>query len=185
MNLFDFPKKKFDEEITQILLDSDNIRIEKILSDGQTSDWYDQEEAEWVALLKGEAELEFEDRRVKLQKGDSLLIAPHEKHRVAKTGRCIWLCVFFEKAPKYYTYILSCADGSLYCGYTNNLDKRIRKHNAGKGAKYTKSRLPVKLVYSEEFSTKSEAMRREYEIKRLPRDKKTELIKKVTDFGSD
>ncbi|MEG1441395.1 MAG: GIY-YIG nuclease family protein, partial [Oscillospiraceae bacterium] len=56
-----------------------------------------------------------------------------------------------------YTYILKCGDGSLYCGYTNDLEKRLHTHNSGNGAKYTKGRLPVILVYSEEFKTKSEA----------------------------
>ena len=75
-----------------------------------------------------------------------------------------------------YTYIVECGDGSLYTGWTNNLEKRIQAHNAGKGAKYTKSRLPVKLVYSETFATKEEAMRREYQIKQLTRNKKLELL---------
>lgn len=67
-----------------------------------------------------------------------------------------------------YTYILRCADGTYYCGWTNNLDRRLKAHNEGKGAKYTRSRRPVALVYYEAFSTKEEAMRREYEIKQLP-----------------
>ena len=75
-----------------------------------------------------------------------------------------------------YTYILRCADGTYYCGWTNNLDRRLKAHNEGKGAKYTRSRRPVALVYYEAFSTKEEAMRREYEIKQLPRKKKEELI---------
>ena len=76
-----------------------------------------------------------------------------------------------------YTYIVECADGSLYCGWTNNLEKRIADHNAGKGAKYTKTRLPVKLVYYEEFDTKEEAMSREWHIKELSREEKLKLIK--------
>ena len=84
-----------------------------------------------------------------------------------------------------YTYILECADGTLYCGWTNNLDRRLKAHNEGKGAKYTRSRRPVALVYYEAFSTKEEAMRREYEIKQLPRKKKEELIfKQQTDTSS-
>jgi len=75
-----------------------------------------------------------------------------------------------------YTYIVECADGTLYCGWTNNLEKRIMDHNAGKGAKYTKTRLPVKLVYYETFDTKEEAMSREWHIKQLKRDKKLQLI---------
>ena len=77
-----------------------------------------------------------------------------------------------------YTYIVKCSDGSFYTGWTNNLEKRIASHNTGKGAKYTKSRCPVELVYFEEFETKTEAMRREYEIKQLKREKKIDLIKK-------
>ena len=64
----------------------------------------------------------------------------------------------------------------MYCGYTDDLIKRVKTHNMGKGAKYTKSRLPVSIVYSEEFSTKSEAMKREAQIKKLPRNKKLQLI---------
>ena len=75
-----------------------------------------------------------------------------------------------------YTYIVECADGSLYCGWTNNLEKRIADHNAGKGAKYTKTRLPVKLVYYEEFDTKEEAMSREWHIKQLTHEQKRKLI---------
>lgn len=75
-----------------------------------------------------------------------------------------------------YTYILSCRDGSLYTGWTNNLEKRIKDHNDGKGAKYTKTRRPVALAYYEEFETKSDAMRREYEIKQMSRKQKMALI---------
>ena len=75
-----------------------------------------------------------------------------------------------------YTYIVRCKDGSLYCGWTNNLEKRIESHNAGTGAKYTKTRRPVELVYYETFDTKEEAMRREYAIKRLSRQQKMKLI---------
>ena len=75
-----------------------------------------------------------------------------------------------------YTYILECKDGTYYTGWTNNLEKRLKDHNAGKGAKYTKSRLPVFLAYYEEFQTKEEAMRREYAIKRMTRNEKNKLI---------
>ena len=75
-----------------------------------------------------------------------------------------------------YTYIIQCSDKTLYTGWTNNLEKRLADHNAGKGAKYTKSRLPVELVYYETFSSKEEAMRREYAIKKLTRKKKLKLI---------
>ncbi len=77
-----------------------------------------------------------------------------------------------------YTYILECSDKTLYTGWTNNIEKRLKTHLAGKGAKYTRCRLPVKIVYLEEFETKEEAMKREYEIKKFSRDKKLSLIKK-------
>ncbi len=80
----------------------------------------------------------------------------------------------------YFTYILKCSDASLYTGWTDDLDKRIRAHNAGSGSKYTRSRLPAVLVYSEAFDTKSEAMRRESAIKKLKRSEKLELIQKGT-----
>lgn len=75
-----------------------------------------------------------------------------------------------------YTYILECKDGTYYTGWTNNLDKRLKDHNEGKGAKYTKPRLPVSLIYYEEFQTKKEAMRREYAIKRMSRSEKSKLV---------
>ena len=68
-----------------------------------------------------------------------------------------------------YFYVLLCADQSLHARYTNHLDKRIKAHNAGQGAKYTKARRPVELVYSETFSDKSEAMKREYWFKKTLR----------------
>ena len=75
-----------------------------------------------------------------------------------------------------YTYIVECSDGSLYTGWTNDLEKRIKAHNDGKGAKYTKSRRPVMLAYYEEFQTREEAMRREWEIKQMSRQKKMRMI---------
>ena len=78
-----------------------------------------------------------------------------------------------------YTYILECKDGSYYTGWTNNLDKRLQDHNAGKGAKYTKARRPVLLAYYETFETKEEAMRREYAIKQMTRAEKEKLIKEA------
>lgn len=75
-----------------------------------------------------------------------------------------------------YTYLLECADQTLYCGWTNNLEKRVKAHNSGAGAKYTKPRRPVVLVYYEEFETKEEAMRREAAIKKLTRQEKKRLI---------
>lgn len=75
----------------------------------------------------------------------------------------------------YFVYLLECSDNSLYCGYTDDLEKRVKVHNSGKGAKYTKSRLPVRLVYSEKFDNKSDAMKREAQIKKLSRIKKLDL----------
>lgn len=72
-------------------------------------------------------------------------------------------------------YLLNCSDDSLYCGITNNLGERINKHNSGKGAKYTKSRLPVNLFYYEVVSSKSEALKRENQIKKLKRQEKLKL----------
>lgn len=75
-----------------------------------------------------------------------------------------------------YTYIVKCRDGSLYTGWTNDLEKRVNDHNDGKGAKYTKTRRPVELVYYESFSTKEEAMKREYAIKQMTRKQKMRLL---------
>ena len=76
-----------------------------------------------------------------------------------------------------YTYIVRCSDGSLYTGWTNDLEKRIKAHNEGKGAKYTKSRRPVELVYYEAFEKKEEAMSRERAIKQMSREEKKGLLK--------
>ncbi len=76
----------------------------------------------------------------------------------------------------YYVYILKCNDGSFYCGYTNNVEKRFETHKSGKGAKYTKSHLPLEVVYTEEFETKSDALKRERKIKSMTRIQKERLI---------
>jgi putative endonuclease len=76
-----------------------------------------------------------------------------------------------------YTYILRCGDGTLYTGWTNDLEKRLAAHNAGKGGKYTRSRLPVELAYYEKHEAKEDAMRREWQIKQLTREEKLTLIK--------
>ena len=75
-------------------------------------------------------------------------------------------------------YILRCSDGSLYTGWTNNLEKRLETHQQGKGAKYTRARLPVELVYFESYEEASQARKREAEIKKFSREKKLQLIKK-------
>jgi putative endonuclease len=76
-----------------------------------------------------------------------------------------------------YVYMLRCSDGSLYTGWTTDLEKRVTVHNSGKGAKYTRSRLPVRLVYFESFEEKSDAQRREYAIKKMSKAKKEALLK--------
>ena len=76
----------------------------------------------------------------------------------------------------FYVYLLRCADGTLYTGYTDDPVRRTKVHNAGKGAKYTRARLPVELVYQEACADKSAALRREYEIKQLTRVQKLKLI---------
>ena len=73
-------------------------------------------------------------------------------------------------------YLLRCADDTLYCGITNDLQKRLAAHNAGEGAKYTRGRLPVKVVYSENCADKSSALKRELQIKRMPRTAKQGLL---------
>jgi putative endonuclease len=76
----------------------------------------------------------------------------------------------------WFVYILECQDKTYYTGTTNNLDKRIKNHNLGKGAKYTASRGPVRLIYSETCNNKSDALKREYQIKQLNRKEKEQLV---------
>lgn len=75
-----------------------------------------------------------------------------------------------------YVYIVECSDGTFYTGWTTDVQKRIQRHNQGKGAKYTRWRHPVKLIYIEEFETKKEATKREYEIKQLSKKEKIKLV---------
>lgn len=75
-----------------------------------------------------------------------------------------------------YVYILRCADDTLYCGWTTDLEKRVTAHNSGHGAKYTRSRRPVALVYSEEYENRHDALSREWHIKRLHREEKMKMI---------
>ena len=74
-----------------------------------------------------------------------------------------------------YAYLVRCSDGSLYAGWTNDIEKRVQSHNAGTGAKYTRARLPVTLAYLETFDTKSEAMKREAALKKLTHRQKEQL----------
>ncbi len=78
-----------------------------------------------------------------------------------------------------YVYVLRCGDGSLYTGWTNNLELRLAAHKNGKGAKYTKGRTPIELVYFEELPDKSSALKRENELKKLKKQEKEELILSV------
>jgi putative endonuclease len=79
-------------------------------------------------------------------------------------------------ADDHYVYVLRCADDTLYTGYTTDVERRVREHDAGEGAKYTRGRTPVELVHVESFGTKSAAMSREYEIKQLSRTEKARLV---------
>jgi len=76
----------------------------------------------------------------------------------------------------HHVYVLECADGSLYTGYTTDVERRVAEHDAGQGAKYTRGRTPVELVHVERFGSKSAAMQREYEIKQLSRGEKERLV---------
>ncbi len=101
-----------------------------------------------------------------------LLQSSEKKYNII--GKC-----YFSLSTEHvmnYTYILRCSDDTLYTGWTNNLKKRLKSHNEKTGAKYTKGRTPVRLVYFEEYNTKEEAMRREFAIKRLTRAQKLSLI---------
>lgn len=85
----------------------------------------------------------------------------------------------------YYVYMLLCSDNTLYTGSTNQLQKRLEVHNAGKGAKYTRSRLPVKLVYWEMCCDRSQALRREWAIKQLTRKEKISLVLSFSQFEQE
>ena len=100
MNIFDLPEFPLTEELITILVENKNIRIERIISTGQiSSDWYDQTETEFVVLLGGYADITFDSgKTVHMEKGDTLLIKPHEKHKVNHTSSeppCVWFCVFY------------------------------------------------------------------------------------------
>ncbi|MEI7885425.1 MAG: cupin domain-containing protein [Clostridia bacterium] len=103
MNIFEVATGTKDEEILEILAENSSGRIERIVSKGQTSSWYEQDEDEYVFVLEGEGKLELADgEEVSLKKGEMLLLKAHQKHRVAYTSiepPCIWLCVFFTNQP--------------------------------------------------------------------------------------
>ena len=87
-----------------------------------------------------------------------------------------------DKTANHLFYVLECKDGSYYAGYTNDLEKRIRAHNEGRGAKYTRARKPVRCIYHESFETKREAMQAEYQFKQLTRNAKERYIGKGQDL---
>ena len=107
MNLFALPAGIDWEEIAHILWETDALRVERIVSCGQTSPdgfWYDQEEDEWVSVLEGIGEVEFPDgTKSRLNRGDTLFLPAHTRHRVSFTSKnppCVWLCVFGKLAPE-------------------------------------------------------------------------------------
>lgn len=85
----------------------------------------------------------------------------------------------------YHLYLLRLSDGSLYCGITNNIERRLKEHKNGYGSKYVKGRLPLELVYLEEHSTRKEAMHREEEVKRYSKDRKEKLVESWEKDSSD
>ncbi len=99
MNIFDVKKINKTKEIVEILKKNENVRIEKIISTGQTTDWMEQEEEEFVMLIQGEAIIEYENKTQELRAGDTVIIKKNEKHRVVYTSKnpcCIWICIFYE-----------------------------------------------------------------------------------------
>jgi putative endonuclease len=88
----------------------------------------------------------------------------------------LFVVVAHHSPVTHYVYVVECADGSLYTGYTTDVERRVREHDAGEGAKYTRGRTPVDLVHAEEFETRSAAMSREHEIKQLSRTEKERLV---------
>lgn len=90
-----------------------------------------------------------------------------------------------EISKLYYVYVVQCADGTLYTGYTNNVERRIAVHNAGKGGNYTRTHRPVTLLIAWQFPTKSDALRAEYAFKHLPRTQKLQLIAASTSSNDE
>ena len=100
MNIFEIEELPKNTELIEILSESENIKIERIVSNGQTTEWIVSNEEEFVLLIQGKATIEFENRKETLIKGDTIIIKKGEKHRVAYTSKephCIWLCVFYKK----------------------------------------------------------------------------------------
>ena len=96
-------------------------------------------------------------------------------NRASATG-----CPFVLMTGDHHVYVLECADGSLYTGYTTDVERRVAEHDAGEGAKYTRGRTPVELVHVEEYETRSAAMSREHEIKSLSREAKERVVDGTT-----
>lgn len=99
MNIFDFPQIPISSEVSEILIKNENVTIERIVSCGNTTDWYDQTENEFVILLQGKAIIEYETgEKINIKKGDTVYLPAHLKHRVAYTSKkppCIWICMFW------------------------------------------------------------------------------------------
>lgn len=99
MNIFEITQPPTTTELTDVLVQNTVLRIERIVSTGQTSDWYDQEEKEFVILLSGAATIDFGNEQQNLVAGDYLVIPAHQRHRVSATSQepaCVWLCVFYK-----------------------------------------------------------------------------------------
>ena len=100
MNLFELPEVPQGQEAAETLFEGGAVRIERIVSRGASTGWYDQSESEFVTLLVGEAVIEYGDgSRTELRAGDTLTIPPHRRHRVVRTTSdppCVWLCVFYK-----------------------------------------------------------------------------------------
>ncbi len=102
-----------------------------------------------------------------------------EQNAAPEQGAALQKKTAEEKEGNYYVYLLLCSDGSYYCGYTDDPERRLAVHNSGKGAKYTRSRRPCTLVYTEKFDTKHDAMRREFFLKKLDHRQREQLVKDV------
>ena len=99
MNIFDVKNIDKNKEIVEILKENENVKIEKIISTGQTTDWMKQEQEEFVMLIQGQAIIEYKNKKQELRAGDTIIIKKNEKHRVAYTSEnpcCIWICVFYD-----------------------------------------------------------------------------------------
>lgn len=99
MNIFDVKNIDKTKEIVEMLKENENVRIEKIISTGQTTDWMEQEQEEFVMLIQGEAIIEYKNKKQELRAGDTVIIKKNEKHRVVYTSEnpcCIWICVFYD-----------------------------------------------------------------------------------------